>query len=339
MAESRVISNQLRFLLVVLLSHVVAAGQESMSGKAKYIYMHRESSSRQRVLQKLYRHTSAIGFEKAGILDKARKVASDETFRVLEIGCGYGWNTHDVAQMLPKNARVTAVDANHDLILAAQEQLEQENDDLRNRIEYLALAGEEAASKYSGQFDAVWIRAVIVHVPDPTALLQAAIACLKPGGILLVEEPDSLGSMSDPEIFAIDFLGSAQQTAMSNLGGDFRRGCLIGNYIKTVGGMTDIHGSSFVPLAGKGLIIPPWLGVEESPLGKWPSQDELFQLGLDFMKGSLDTMEHKLLEIGMCTEAEMKRARESIDKVADLDYQIHTCRAGKMFQWWATKAE
>lgn len=310
-----------------------------MGGAAKYIYLHRESSSRQRVLHKLYRHTSAVGFEKAGILDKAHNVADDETFRVLEIGCGYGWNTHDVAQMLPKNARVTAIDANQDLILAAQEQLKQESDDLKNRIQYLALAGEEAATKYSGQFDAVWIRAVIVHVPDPVALLQAAIACLKPGGILLVEEPDSLGSMSDPEIFAIDFLGSAQQSAMSTLGGDFRRGCRIGSYIKSVGGMTDIHCSSFVPLAGKGLTIPPWLGVAESPLGEWPSQDELFQLGLDFMTGSLDTMEPKLLEMGMCTEAEMKRARDSIDKVADLDYQIHTCRAGKMFQWWATKSD
>lgn len=38
------------------------------------------------------------------------------------------------------------------------------------------------------KFDAVWVRFVVVHVPDPLVLLQAAVSCLKPGGILLVED-------------------------------------------------------------------------------------------------------------------------------------------------------
>ena len=42
----------------------------------------------------------------------------------------------------------------------------------------------------SGTFDLVHARAVLMHVPADTALLQRMISWLRPGGWLLLEEPD-----------------------------------------------------------------------------------------------------------------------------------------------------
>ena len=49
---------------------------------------------------------------------------------------------------------------------------------------------EEAAQtkEFANQFDAVWMRYVVVHVPDPKTLIKAATARLKLGGALLIED-------------------------------------------------------------------------------------------------------------------------------------------------------
>lgn len=307
---------------------------------SKYVYLHKDSSQRQALLQQLFRHSSALAFVKSGILDRASANDTDQPFNLLEIGCGFGWTTQDAARMLPRESRITAIDANEELIQEAKNILaKQEDSDINDKIEFETMSGEEAASKYTEGFDAVWIRFVVVHIPDPNKLIRAARDCLKPGGILLVEEPDVLGGISDPPIFAIDLLYKAQMEAMAQQkGGDLRRGYQIGRFMTEVGGLENINCDSFVPLLGKGLNIPPWMGVDESPLGKWPSQEELFNIAIPFLQNNVNTLEPKLLQMKTCTVEDMEQCRASLDRVSELDYQVFTCRIAKVFQWWATKS-
>lgn len=115
-------------------------------------------------------------------------------------------------------------------------------------------------------------------------------------------------------------------------------GLKVGSFMKEIGGLEDIHCDSFHPLTGKGVIIPPWLGVQETPLGKWPPQEKLFELAIDFVRISLDTLEPKLLEMKEMTMDDLKKSRESLDEIAERDYQLFG-RIGVVLQWWATRSK
>jgi 2-polyprenyl-3-methyl-5-hydroxy-6-metoxy-1,4-benzoquinol methylase len=65
------------------------------------------------------------------------------------------------------------------------------NPSLAPHIDFVVQNGERADAAWAGRFDAVWMRFVVIHVPDPVSLVQAAANCLKQGGILLIEDTDA----------------------------------------------------------------------------------------------------------------------------------------------------
>jgi len=100
-------------------------------------------------------------------------------WRCLEIGAGNGSVSRALCERVGERGRVVAVDLETELITAgAPANLE------ARRANILDTAFEE------GAYDLVYTRAVLHHLPQWRQALQRMAAALRPGGAMLVQEPD-----------------------------------------------------------------------------------------------------------------------------------------------------
>lgn len=96
---------------------------------------------------------------------------------ILDIGCGAG---HDLAVLETLGLAAVGVDSSATMLRAAAARV-------RSR-----LVQSDGASLPFGKstFAGCWIERVLMHVPDPSAVVAEAVRCLEPGGLLTVFEPD-----------------------------------------------------------------------------------------------------------------------------------------------------
>jgi len=112
--------------------------------------------------------------------------------KALDVGCGGGLLSESLARL---GATVDGIDPSHALIAAARAHATATLSTLPlNRLTYtagitveeLAVAKQRQQSPSSSLFDLVCCLEVIEHAPNPSSLLRAAGALLKPGGLLFV---------------------------------------------------------------------------------------------------------------------------------------------------------
>lgn len=93
----------------------------------------------------------------------------------LDIGCGGGLVSEGLALA---GAQVTGIDlAEQALQVARLHALESQL-----TIDYQLIAAEQFAAAHPAQFDLVTCLEMLEHVPDPSAIVQAAADAVKPGG-------------------------------------------------------------------------------------------------------------------------------------------------------------
>lgn len=100
-------------------------------------------------------------------------------WRCLEVGAGAGSIVHWLAEVVGENGKVVAVDLDTRLIT---------NIKLSN-VEVLE-ADMRHISLESNSFDLIHARCVLIHIPDFQVTLSKMLQLLKPGGSIVVEEPD-----------------------------------------------------------------------------------------------------------------------------------------------------
>jgi 2-polyprenyl-3-methyl-5-hydroxy-6-metoxy-1,4-benzoquinol methylase len=108
--------------------------------------------------------------------------------RVLEVGCGNGSISAWMDKHVAPDGRVVALDLDLTLV-----------DDVRApRVEFRQ--GDIVMEPVdSGRFDFVTARAVLHHVGDARAAIDNLVASLRPGGVILLIEPDFLPvSVAEP---------------------------------------------------------------------------------------------------------------------------------------------
>ncbi len=99
--------------------------------------------------------------------------------RCLEIGGGRGSITHWLSKRVGPNGHVTATDLQVDFLNSiAAPNIEVLRHDIRTD------------TFPDGSFDLVHARAVLMHIPDDPEILRRMVSWLRPGGWLLLEEPD-----------------------------------------------------------------------------------------------------------------------------------------------------
>jgi 2-polyprenyl-6-hydroxyphenyl methylase / 3-demethylubiquinone-9 3-methyltransferase len=99
--------------------------------------------------------------------------------KVLDVGCGGGILAESMAE---KGAQVTAIDLAEALIDVA----ELHSLDSGIQLDYQLISVEQLAEQQPGQFDTVTCMEMLEHVPDPSAIIQACSALVKPGGYVFL---------------------------------------------------------------------------------------------------------------------------------------------------------
>ena len=110
-----------------------------------------------------------------------------EGWRCLEVGAGGG----SIADWLSKRVGASGRVLTTDLDTRFVEALDRPNLEVR-RHDIVTDELEE------GAFDLVHTRFVLIHLPERDQVLRKLVAALKPGGWLLVEEPDFISGVADP---------------------------------------------------------------------------------------------------------------------------------------------
>jgi 2-polyprenyl-3-methyl-5-hydroxy-6-metoxy-1,4-benzoquinol methylase len=100
--------------------------------------------------------------------------------RTLEVGCGNGSISAWLARQVAPDGRAVAVDLDLSLVDVRSPNLELRNADIM------------AGPIEPGNFDVVTVRAVLHHVADAEKAIANLVASLRPGGAILLIEPDFL---------------------------------------------------------------------------------------------------------------------------------------------------
>lgn len=128
-----------------------------------------------------------------GALLRARPGIESATLRALEIGCGTGAFGRRLIESCP-GAEVTGIDIAPAMIAWVQE---------KGVSRYTGIVGdaEDRSLFPESTFDLVICPMVLHHFPDPGQVLRNASMWIKPGGLLLVSEPN--GSSPVNQLFKL----------------------------------------------------------------------------------------------------------------------------------------
>lgn len=141
--------------------------------------------------------TNAPELERLGFQHRLWSPAADALWRragigpgqaVLDVGCGPGYASLDLAQIVGPTGRVVGVDESEPYIAHANDQAKQRR--IPQARFYIADAAALATLRdlEPESFDIAFVRWVFCFVPDPEAVVGAIARTLKPGGKLLVQD-------------------------------------------------------------------------------------------------------------------------------------------------------
>lgn len=103
---------------------------------------------------------------------------------VLDAGCGPGRLTIPLSKAVGETGKVTALDLQEEMLEEVQERAKKNN--CANITYLLGAIGEGLLPENT--FDRAVLITVLGEIPDKEKALQELYRCLKPGGILLIEE-------------------------------------------------------------------------------------------------------------------------------------------------------
>jgi len=150
--------------------------------------------------------------------------------RCIDLGCGGGAVTLEIATMIAPDGHVRGIDMDEvklDLARAAAATRGIEN------VEFRALNLNEWHE--TGAYDLVFCRFVLQHVRHPVEMLGRMWAAVRPGGVIIVEDPDFDGWCCHPPNDGFDFFLRAYSQAIAHWGGDHASGRKLYSYFLEAG--------------------------------------------------------------------------------------------------------
>jgi len=139
------------------------------------------------IQHRLWSAQAAAAWERAGV---------GPGCRVLDVGCGPGYASADLAELVGPRGRVLGIDGSPkyaEQFGSRMERLGHAHAEARRGDvhEAAAIAGDEA-----GTFDAAFCRWVFSFSPDPAGLVAEIGRCLKPGGRVVIQDYFNWRSMT-----------------------------------------------------------------------------------------------------------------------------------------------
>jgi SAM-dependent methyltransferase len=120
-----------------------------------------------------------------------RRLSFDRVQDVLDVGCGVGHWGQLLANVLPRTARLQGVDRDPVWVEEAGARAAARN--LADRLSYQVSVAEKLPFA-DASFDLVTCQTVLIHTPDPGAVVDEMIRVARPGGLILAAEPNNIAN-------------------------------------------------------------------------------------------------------------------------------------------------
>ena len=114
--------------------------------------------------------------------------------RVLDLGCGGGHVSLEIARLVGAKGSVTGIDLDGTKLALAREEADRAN---LSNVRFLEGNARDLVEPQS--FDLAYARFLLTHLSDPLAVLGTMRESLKPGGTIAIEDIDCSGSFCYPE--------------------------------------------------------------------------------------------------------------------------------------------
>ena len=118
-----------------------------------------------------------------------KRLSFDHVQDVLDVGSGVGHWGQLLANVLPHNARVQGVDRDPLWVEKAAGRAAAHG--LADRFTYQVAVAEKLPFA-DASFDLVTCQTVLIHTPDPGAVVDEMIRVARPGGLILAAEPNNI---------------------------------------------------------------------------------------------------------------------------------------------------
>lgn len=206
---------------------------------------------------------------------------------LLDVGCGPGYATLDLAEIVGPAGRVVGVDRSRRFLSHLETQIEQRGIGHVETVE-MDLDDAELSNRLSGEFDGAWCRWVYAFVQDPKALLARVAGALRPGGVMVIHEyfDYSTWRLIPPSPAQELFVGKVMETWRAT-GGEVEVGTSIPHWL----GELDFSIESVRPLIE---IVGP-----RDYFWEWP-------------KAFVDVGVERMRELGSITPAEADSVRQAL---------------------------
>jgi SAM-dependent methyltransferase len=114
--------------------------------------------------------------------------------RCLDVGCGGGDLSCDLARLVGPTGAVVGTDIDETKLRLAREEAR-----AQGVANFLARSADIVPDDEVASFDLVYARFVLSHLPDPAGALAKLHRALRPGGVIIVEDIDARGHFCHPD--------------------------------------------------------------------------------------------------------------------------------------------
>lgn len=152
----------------------------------------------------------------AGTLNFLDKVGLRPGMACMDVGCGGGDVTRELARRVGAGGRVVGLDMDELQLEIVRGEAAAQN---ITNVEYRA-ADVSSPPNDLGSFDLVYTRFLLCHLNRPADVLSWMVKCLKPGGVLAVEDCDFSGHFCHPPFPAFERYVELCSEVMRRRGGD-----------------------------------------------------------------------------------------------------------------------
>jgi SAM-dependent methyltransferase len=126
------------------------------------------------------------------------RVGVPEGARCLDVGCGGGHVSRELARRTGDDGSVVAIDMDSTVLERARA------DAAADGVANLEFRCGDATDIDGAPFDLAYARFLLCHVGNPADVLAAMVAALEPGGVVIVEDTDFTACVSYPPCVAYE---------------------------------------------------------------------------------------------------------------------------------------
>ena len=161
----------------------------------------------------------------------------------LDLGCGGGDVTRELAQMVGPTGAVLGVD--YDAVVLAAARQETMDAGLAN----VSFADHDVTSwEPEVQFDVVYARFIFSHLTDPAAVMAGLRRHMAPDGVMIVEDVDFRGHFAEPQCPALTRYTDLYSRSVRNRGADPWIGPKLPGHLRAAG-FDDVKVQLYHPVA------------------------------------------------------------------------------------------